>query len=332
MPKPRAQQVSLDATPYYHCVSRCVRRAFLCGIDISTGESYEHRRAWVEEQLLLQTDVFAIDVAAYAVMSNHYHVVLHINKAKSDAWSDEEVIERWHKLYKGNPLSQRFMMNPEELSDVEWLRLQEYATVWRERLCDISWFMRRLNEFISRQANYEDGCTGHFWEGRFKSQALLDEKALAACLAYVDLNPVRAAMAKTPEKSEFTSVKARIEKAKAVHTANHPKQQPKKLMPFAGNPRNDMPFGLPFKLTDYLELVDWTGRQIRDDKRGFIANHYPSILERLGIEDDQWLQLTKGFEVCFKDLVGEPSSLTNALGLFNRQRRSNIQNSQALLT
>jgi hypothetical protein len=94
MPKPRNQQICLDATPYYHCVSRCVRKAYLCGFDLITKTSYEHRRAWLEEELLKQADVFAIDIAAYAIMSNHYHVVLHINKAKADSWDLDEVIER----------------------------------------------------------------------------------------------------------------------------------------------------------------------------------------------------------------------------------------------
>lgn len=152
---------------------------------------------------------------------------------------------------------------------------------------NLSWFMRRLNEFVSRQVNYEDNCTGRFWEGRFKSQTLLDEKVLAACLAYVDLNPVRACMSNTPEEFEFTSIKQRAEKAKAAYSANHPNQQVKSLMPFAGNPKHDMPFGLPFKLSDYLELVELTGRVIREDKRGRIPNKLPPILQRLNIEPDR---------------------------------------------
>lgn len=143
---------------------------------------------------------------------------------------------------------------------------------------DISWYMRCLNESIARQANEEDGCTGRFWEGRFKSQALLDEKALAACLAYVDLNPVRAGMAKTPEESDYTSVKERVAKA----LSNDRKVlQPKHLLPFVGNPRQQMPKGLPFRLKDYLELIDWTGRVLREDKRGAIPAHLPPLLERL---------------------------------------------------
>jgi len=109
MPKPRKSLVSLDATPYYHCVSRCVRRAFLCGDDALTGISYEHRRQWIEDCLLEISTVFAIDIAAFAVMSNHYHVVLHINHAQALDWSNSEVIEHWHQLFKGSRLSQRFV-------------------------------------------------------------------------------------------------------------------------------------------------------------------------------------------------------------------------------
>ncbi|MGR6872395.1 transposase [Pseudomonas sp. HK3] len=331
MTKARSQQICLEATPYYHCVSRCVRKAYLCGIDFTTKQSYEHRRAWLEQEIFKQAQVFAIDIAAYAVMSNHYHVVLHINKQQADDWTFDQVIERWHTLYKGNALSQRYLTDP-RFSEAELIKLTEFVERWRARLMDISWFMRRLNEFISRQANYEDNCTGRFWEGRFKSQALLDEKALAACLAYVDLNPVRAKMAKTPETSDHTSVKARALKTKTAHSVNHPNQQVKDLMPFAGNPRQDMPHGLPFKLTDYLELVELTGRVIREDKRGYIEKNQPLILQRLGIEAESWIKMTQGFEFMFKDLVGTPSKMDIAIELMNRKRRPGIKNCKALLT
>ena len=161
---------------------------------------------------------------------------------------------------------------------------------------DISWFMRVLNEAIARQANVEDNCTGRFWEGRFKSQALLDEAALAACLAYVDLNPLHAGMAKTPESSDHTSLQQRITITQAAHTPNHPQQQARGLMPFAGDPRQDSPKGLPFRLTDYLELVDWTVRILWENKLGAIEVTLPPILERLQIESKHWLFLTQHFE------------------------------------
>ncbi|MFD2232135.1 transposase, partial [Alkalimarinus sediminis] len=209
MPKARKTLISLEDTPYYHCVSRCVRRSFLCGKDKLTGANYEHRRQWVEKRLIILSGVFAIDLCAYAVMSNHTHVVLRVNKSKAESWTNRQVIERWHQLYAGNYLSQRFMAR-QSLGVAEKKQLDIFVQTWRERLFSISWFMRNLNEHIARQANREDNCTGRFWEGRFKSQALLDDKALAGCMAYVDLNPVRACMADTPETSDHTSVKERI--------------------------------------------------------------------------------------------------------------------------
>ena len=210
MPKPRYTQVSLEATPYYHCTSRCVRRAFLCGIDTLTQKSFEHRRQWLEDKLLILGELFALDICAYAIMSNHYHVVLHINKAQADSWSVKDVISIWHQLFSGNVLSQRYMNN-EALDKAEGDALNTVVAGWRERLMDISWFMRILNECIARQANAEDECTGRFWEGRFKCQALLDEAAIAACMVYVDLIPIRAKMTTTPETSLHTSIKRRIE-------------------------------------------------------------------------------------------------------------------------
>ena len=108
MPRPRSTLVSLDATPYYHCTTRCVRRALLCGEDRHSGRSFEHRRQWIEDRLLILAGIYAIDIAVYAVMSNHYHVVLHIDREQSLGWSDIEVIERWHRRFKGSLLSQRF--------------------------------------------------------------------------------------------------------------------------------------------------------------------------------------------------------------------------------
>lgn len=319
MPKPRHAQVSLEATPYYHCVSRCVRRAYLCGIDSQSGKDYDHRRGWIETKLLELASIFAIDVAAYAIMSNHYHVVLHVDKEQAENWTMLEVIEHWHQLFAGHLLSQRYLRG-ETMSKAELKKLEESVSQWRHRLMDISWFMRVLNENIARQANAEDNCTGRFWEGRFKSQALLDEAALAACMAYVDLNPLRAKLAHTPETSEYTSVKQRIDKAQSVTAPNHPQQQLKSMLPFVGYPRQGMPKGLPFRLTDYLELVDWTGRILREDKRGAISENLPPILVRLNMEGEQWLYLAKHFESPFKGLVGSVHKLKQTCQQLGYQR------------
>ena len=262
MPQSRKTQVSLIDTPYYHCVSRCVRRSFLCGTDKYTGQSYEHRRGWVEERLLFLSSVFSIDICVYAVMSNHTHVVVCVDKDMADGWSMEEVVRRWHQLYQGTLLSQKYQRG-DKLSKGECISLDETVTIYRQRLYNISWLMRNLNEYIAREANKEDKCTGRFWEGRFKSQALLDESAVLTCMAYVDLNPIRAKMATTPETSKHTSIQNRIQ-------ALIKGEQPKNLMHFVGNHRQNMPKGIAYSLIDYCELVDCTGRCIREDKAGYI--------------------------------------------------------------
>ncbi|TMP59972.1 transposase, partial [Pseudoalteromonas citrea] len=235
----RKRQVSLTDTKYYHCISRCVRRAYLCGEDKVTGQSYEHRRGWIEAKVFELAKVFCIDVCAYAVMSNHTHTVLYVDDVKANRLSDKAVIIRWHKLFKGTILSYKYLQG-ERLDSAQQYFLNKDIEQFRERLSSLSWFMRVLNESIARKANKEDNCTGRFWEGRFKSQALLDEAALAACMAYVDLNPIRAKMADTPETSDYTSVKTRCEHAKEG-------KQPKHLARFAGSPRKHMPKGLPFE-------------------------------------------------------------------------------------
>lgn len=314
MPKPRYSLILPSDTPYYHCVSRCVRRAFLCGKDGLTGQSYDHRRGWIEDKILALSSIFALDVCAYAVMSNHYHIVLHINKTSADNWDMADVIHQWHQLFNGALHSQRFARG-ESLNKSELLMLKRTVKIWRQRLLDISWFMRVLNESIAREANKEDHCTGRFWEGRFKSQALLDESALLACMAYIDLNPIRAGIAKTPETSDYTSIKRRIE---ATH------QSRTKLYPFAGNPRKDMPEGLPFRLTDYISLVDWTGRIVRKDKRGAIDDRLPPILERLHQDKQSWLYVTSHFESRFKHFVGAAHIIRKACSSMGYQRCSGI--------
>jgi REP element-mobilizing transposase RayT len=321
MPRPRRTQISVEDTPYYHCCSRVVRRAYLCGDDQFSGKNYDHRRSWVESLLHELETVFAIDVAAFAVMFNHLHVVLRIDIETANRWSDRQVLEQWHKLFKGDELTQKFV-NGELVEAHDVLRLKHAIATYRSRLCDISWFMRCLNEPIARQANQEDNCTGRFWEGRFKSQALLDEAAVLVCMAYVDLNPIRAKMAVTPEQSDHTSIQLRIRAALKG-------EQPKNLLPFIGNERqlsskNSQPKGIAFSLQDYLELVDDTGRIILNDKRGAISALNVSstkLLTRLNIPQDNWLKLTTEFGKLFHGPVGTLQELTSYCEHLEKRRR-----------
>jgi hypothetical protein len=282
MARPRSALISLEATPYYHCIARCVRRCFFFGID-EKGRDLNYRKPWFLKRLKLLGQVFAINIPAYTVMSNHYHLVLHIDKARSDSWSMEEVISRWLLLYRGPLVVQRFVLG-ENLADEELEVVRSLAETWRERLCSISWFMSCLNHYIAVHANKEDGCTGRFWEGRFISQALLDDVALLSCMAYVDLNPVRAGVAEGLGDSDYTSIQARIRQLQNQQTEDKPT-----LMPFAENEKDEQPETmLPYALNDYLELVDWTGRVQRSDKKGFIDYKTPKLLTSLHLTSIQW--------------------------------------------
>ena len=287
MPKARKTLISLEDTPYYHCVSRCVRRSFLCGVDKLTGVNYEHRRQWVVDRLAVLGEVFAIDLCAYAVMFNHYHVVVRLNQKQAQAWSDTEVAERWMRLFSGPLIVKRWLSRQSEGGEA--LKALEIVGQWRERLYDLGWFMKCLNEYLARRANEEDCCKGRFWEGRYKCQALLDEKALLQCMAYVDLNPVRADMASIPEASDYTSVKQRASEVKGRQKT---KKMPR-LLPMADSETVEVEGDdtvCRFRLMDYLELVDSTGRAVRADKRGAISERAAGILNRLGIDERAWLR------------------------------------------
>jgi len=322
MPKPRSQQISLLDTPYYHICSRTVRKAFLCGVDKETGVSFEYRRTWIEKRLFQLAHIFAIDICAHAVMHNHLHVVLHVDSEQVKNWSTGEVLARWHQLFKGTLLTQQYA-NKQTLDKFQLLMVESTADIYKQRLMSISWFMRSLNEPIARQANREDKCTGHFWEGRFKSQALLDEGALLSCMAYVDLNPVRAGIADTPEQSNFTSIQLRI---KAAING----EQPKTLLPFTGNEHQQTETGIFFSLQDYLTLVDETGRILRSDKRGAINLKTANILARLHISNQSWLKLSTDFEHIFTGAAGTAEHLCEFSAHVGLQRTHGIANAQAL--
>ena len=316
-----------------HCVQRCVRRAFLCGDDPITGQSFEHRRQWIRQRLEFLASVFAVDCLTYTVMSNHIHLVLRSRPDVVATWSDEEVARRWLKLF---PKRRNQDGSPAEPTKPEIDMIVNDSKVLaqrRSRLSDLSWWMRCTAENIARRSNAEDNVTGHFWEGRYRAVVLLDEASLLACAAYVDLNPIRAAMAETPETSSFTGAKDRIddlaEREDRTRMSTHDWERSRRrkksgwLSPVEIDERGDSvgadiePSGrrasrkgfLSISMLSYLELLDWTGREIRKDKYGSIPKHLAPILSRIGLDCHDWCDLVKKFGKVFKRAAGRADNL-----------------------
>ena len=333
MTQPRNQQIVLEETSFFHCVVKCVRNCYLCGDDKYTGKNFDHRKQWVVTRLRQLANLFAIDVCAYAVMSNHYHAVLHVDQSRALAWSEHEVVRRWMSIFTGEDLIDRWLADSSQLNPTQLDQAAEIIAKWRGRLMSISWYMRCMNETIARQSNGEDGCKGRFWQGRFKSQALVGDAALLTCMAYVDLNPIRAALAQTPENSDFTSIQQRIfeiGQQKCRHTQRHvelSKRMERQRALLKDDQLESLPQGevgqadlmaftegrgetadqtqvIPFKMEEYLQLVDSTGRIIRADKRGAIPADAAPILNRLGIDEGEWVKSVQHYGSLFSYRIG----------------------------
>ena len=324
MPQPRCTQIDIDATPFYHCISRCVRRAFLCGTDHHTGQSFDHRKGWLVELLAELTAIFAIDLCAYSVLSNHYHLVLRLDGDRARAWKADEVVERYARLFP--PTVEARLAQPAAVA--EWI------SHWRARLYDLSWFMRCLNEAIARRANAEDQCTGRFWEGRFRSQALLDETGLLTCMAYVDLNPIRAGLATCLDGCEFTSIQQRLgvagrDSAAAVTVPPADPDPAPVALPVAAGERPGAtpldppparrclpvlwPFAddpgagaapLPVERSAYIELLTATGGLLRAQPTARLPDTSRRLLEGLGIASEHWLSCIRDYRRRFFAMVG----------------------------
>jgi len=321
----RETQINLDSTRYYHCISRCVRRAFLCGEDPVTRKNFDHRKEWVVEKLAFLAEQFSINVCAYAVMSNHIHLVLEVDNEACIHWSNEEVISRTSALY-------RSAFKEHESWPAEMLSAR--IEVWRHRLYNISWFMAGLSESIARKANKEDDCKGRFWEGRFKSQALLDEGALLACMAYVDLNPIRAGISTGLETSDWTSIQQRLREFPPPtqdSAVKNSEKTPKRQMDSPSNKTKpalaqfqdkDSTFNetrqFNMEFLDYVGLLEWTGRQVRSDKTGFISKPPTKLLNTAGLNVDAWIDSLEGFNK-YSVLVGSSRSLDSFAPAFGRR-------------
>ena len=256
------------------------------------------------------------------------------------SWDDTEVARRWLTLcpHRKTPDGKPLPPSEPELNSIRRcpVRLAEI----RGRLSNISWWMRLLCQRVAQRANREDEQTGRFFQDRYRAVRLIDEESLLACAAYVDLNPIRAAMAQTLESSDHTSVQRRIEAMAAQPTAGGvARPTPEStdcpdspasshtdrpadafLSPLTINEAAD-PIGpcpsvtaercsdkgfLSLPLVEYLELLDWTARQVVPGKRGSTAASVPWVLRRLGLEPSSWCELVSDFGKLFSTVAGHP--------------------------
>ena len=358
---PRRDVVDPDTVGIYHCYNRCSQRAFLCGFDPSTQQDFSHRKEWIRDRLQELAAAMAVDVLDYAVMDNHFHVVLRNRPDLANGWSEEEVVRRWWLV---SPERRDENSKPAEISHVELqamladkLKVAEH----RRRLSDISWLMRMLCQPVARRANRESDVTGRFFAHRFGCERIVDLAGLLACSMYVDLNLVRAGMAKTPEESEYTSACDRIgahmqrqrreldqdtggivseqspdawlaplflDERRDAYPELSPttgaetsvaSREPGAAMPNIalalgmgnplGTPRASEKGFLPMTLDEYLVLLDWTGRQLRTDKRAAIPAELRPILERLQIQPERWVDAVQQYDRDFRTVVGRVESI-----------------------
>lgn len=312
MPQPRYTQIDIEATADYHVISRCVRRAFLCGYDRVTTRCFDHRKAWVVAKLAELVEIFAVRLHSYAILSNHFHLVLRLESTQARSWTDDEVVARYGRL---------FPRTSARWPHLSVARQAHCVAAWRARLADLSWFMRCLNESIARRANREDGCTGRFWEGRFRSQALLDEAALLTCMSYVDLNPIRAGLADSLQTSDFTSIQQRLwERALPDAPESDAGARRPVLSNFASLGTVKAEHDVPIAFESYMELLTATGAAVRDPQRERINPSAVLILKRLGISSAFWVQTVQEYHRRFFSMVGTVQRMAFYCARTDRER------------
>lgn len=316
-----------------HVMSRVVRRCYLMGTDRVTGKNYDHRKGWIEDLMRHYAQYFAIDVLCFAILDNHFHQVLRTRPDMVRSWDDTEVARRWLMICPrrrgpdGLPLEPNeaelnsIRTDPDKLRDI------------RLRLSDISWWMRLICQKIARRANAEDETSGRFWECRFRAVRILDDATLLACGAYVDLNPIRAALAELLELSQHTSIQRRIEALQDTGPPDGASQAARRSQPAdsflapltidelrdglgtcpsaSGHRCSDKGF-LNLSLESYIELLDWTARLIAPGKRGTTPTDAPEVLARLGIEPTAWCELVSDFGRLFIQVAGRPPVIDSA--------------------
>jgi REP element-mobilizing transposase RayT len=296
MTQARKRIVDAHHAGSYHCVARCVRRAWLCGDDAYLKQNFDHRKQWLEDRIKLLGEIFACGVYAFSVMSNHVHLIVSMLPNHAKEWSAEEVARRWVLLYGAKTEIEREQKRQRIAADTERVE------IYRSRLSDLSWMMKSLSEPIARRANAEDKVNGRFWQGRFKAQLIKDDRGFLAAMTYVDLNPVRAKIANGVSTSKHTGVRLRN---KAIR--KEPRKATQRMLPLFGYQSAHCP-----RITeaDYIELVDATGRMIVPGKRGAIHKAEPTALTKLGLNPNHWSAKVKGVGSGYRRVIAGLEDLT----------------------
>ena len=319
----RRRIVDLSRVQVLHCWTRCVRRSYLCGRDPVDGQDYGHRRDWIQELLAELAGLFALEVGFYCIMKNHLHLVLRSRPELARRWPRDKIVRCWLKVAKLKRGTAPSDWEPSEERVAAELKDPKRVKRLRRRLANVSWFMGALAENVSRRANIEDKCTGHFWEQRFKSRNLAESNEVLVAGVYVDLNPIRAGETLTPEQSQYTSAHDRI----AGHQQRmadqgqsdlifNPRRPDRWLCELTirekdavddasrhGGRASDLGL-LPIMLADYLELLDWSGRLLHGGKRGAIPTNLPPILDRLELTQDEWFDRVADYHLGSSKPVG----------------------------
>ena len=317
----RSDLISPDESCIVHVFSRVVRRCFLLGDDPLTGKNYDHRKVWIEDMLKHHASYFASDLLCFSLLSTHFHLILKSQPEIVKTWSSREVARRWLMLCPKRKAPDGSPAEPKETEINSIVNDAVKLKQIRSRLSDISWWMRLLCQKIAVRANKEDQISGRFFQGRFKGVKIIDESGLLACAAYVDLNPIRAALAQTLEESDYTSAQRRIESLQspdkctdrflAPLTIDELRDELGARPSLSGYRCSDNGF-LNMSIEDYLALLDWTARQPVAGKRGVTPSDTPAILKRLGLEADVWCELSRDFDKLFSLVAGRPAAIDQA--------------------
>ena len=328
-----------------HVYNRTCRKCYLMGNDQLSGKNFDHRKVWIEQYLKQFAQAFGIDLLAFAILSNHFHLILRSRPDVVATWSDDEVARRWLMLCPHRRKSDGSPLPPSEPEIKSIAGCPIKCQEIRNRLSSFSWWMRLLCQRVAMRANHEEQESGRFFQDRFRATRLVDEASLLACAAYVDLNLVRAAMAETLEQSDHTSVQKRIESFKNNESPRGAEADAF-LSPLTIDERTD-PVGpcasrtgkrcsdkgfLAVPLVDYLELLDWSARQSAAGKRGVTPSTTPPILVRLGLDQTTWCELVNDFGKLFCSVAGRPDCVDSMRSHRTHRRYHLRRRARELLT